>query len=237
MTTWYNVVNSLTNVPATFSAFGYVAHNYKGVASMGILSRKQSGVYAIVNKTNGKRYIGSSSDIQERWKRHVRLLDTGKHHSVHLQRAWDKYRKNCFDFIVLRYCSSDELIRQEQAFLDFYRPEYNVSPTAGRTAGVVRSEEYIEKQRKSQSGKVLSEETRRKISEGMKGKKNSLGTKRIHSQSTIEKIRSTLLGHFVSDETRKKIGNKNRGHRHTDEAREKIRSSLIGNTRASKKNE
>lgn len=193
------------------------------------MSRIISGIYAIVNKVDGKRYIGSSADINDRWRRHVGLLNAGKHHSPHLQHAWTKYGANNFDFVILYTCSCDDLIYHEQRYLDSYKPEYNVSPTAGRTAGVIRSTEYIAKQKQSQKGKVLSEETRRKISEGMKGKKNSLGVKHEIAESTIEKIRAALLGHFVSTETREKIRAKNKNYRHTEEAKKKIGAASLGN--------
>jgi len=64
-----------------------------------------SGIYAIVNKINGHRYVGSSSNITERWKRHVSRLENKNHHSRHLQHAWDYYGRDSFDFIVIAECA------------------------------------------------------------------------------------------------------------------------------------
>lgn len=217
--------NMIINIPATFTAFGDMTKVHGGTSMSNIIS----GIYAIVNKNNGKRYIGSSFDIVQRWKRHARLLNTGKHHSTHLQNAWNKYGAVSFDFVILQECPECDLIVNEQRYIDLFNPEYNVSPTAGRTFGVIRSDEYRAKQSKSQSGKVISEETRQKISDGMKGKRNSLGTSRVVSQSTIEKIRSSLFGHSVSLETRQKISSKNKGYKHSEEARRKIGKASIGN--------
>jgi predicted GIY-YIG superfamily endonuclease len=50
-----------------------------------------SGIYYIKNITNNKLYIGSSKDILKRFYEHKRLLRHNKHHSIRLQRAWDKY--------------------------------------------------------------------------------------------------------------------------------------------------
>lgn len=193
------------------------------------MSKIISGIYAIVNNVNGNRYIGSSENVYKRWGQHVRRLENKNHHSRHLQHAWDKYGADNFHFELLESCDVTSLIEKEQAYLDSERPVYNVSPTAGRTAGVIRSDEYKTKLSKSQSGKVISAETRRKISIGMKGKKNSLGVKRPQSQSTIEKIKNALLGHFVSPETRTKIGSKNKGRKHSEEARRKIGAASVGN--------
>lgn len=50
-----------------------------------------SGIYAIVNLANGKRYIGSAKSFARRWYMHRRELGLGKHHSRHLQRSWTRH--------------------------------------------------------------------------------------------------------------------------------------------------
>lgn len=52
-----------------------------------------SGIYQIRNLANNKRYIGSTECIERRWRHHQRLLKINKHHSCHLQSAWEKYGK------------------------------------------------------------------------------------------------------------------------------------------------
>jgi group I intron endonuclease len=185
-----------------------------------------TGIYEIVNKVNGNKYIGSSVNIEERIKRHFRLLVSGKHHSPHLQHAFGAYGENSFCTNVLELCDVDSLIIREQFYIDTQLPEYNVSPTAGRVSGIVRSESYRKKQSVSQSGKVIPKETRVRISAGMRGKKNSLGVKRELSEETKKKISNTLLGHSVSEETRVKISQKT--FRHTEEARRKISAAGMG---------
>ena len=188
-----------------------------------------TGIYLISNKENGNRYIGSSVDVEARWKHHAALLNKCIHHSRHLQNAWNLYGADSFEFSVLLICSVDDLIMFEQRFIDVMKPEYNVSPTAGRTAGVIRTEEYRRKQSISQSNKVISPETRQRISDGMRGKRNSLGTSRIISDETKKKISATLSGHEVSENTRKKLSEKNSSYRHTEEARKKISEASKGN--------
>lgn len=198
--------------------------------------KNTSGIYAIVNKLNGNQYIGSSENISDRWKRHIKLLQGNKHHSNHLQHAWNAYGAACFDFVVVFLCDKINLLSCEQFYIDTLKPPYNTVPVAGSVTGVIRSEEYRKKQSASQSGKTMSEETRRKISEGMKGKRNSAGIHRVQSQETKDKISATLRGHSVAEETREKLREKNSSYRHTEEAKERISASLIGNKRASRKN-
>lgn len=100
------------------------------------------GIYVIVNRLNGNTYVGSAVKFTRRWRKHIRDLKLGKHHSRHLQRAWDKYG-DVFSFTVERWCGKEDLIRFEQEVIDLLKPEYNVSPTAGGSQiGVVRSEKF-----------------------------------------------------------------------------------------------
>lgn len=98
-------------------------------------TEKICGVYSITNTRNNKRYIGSSCDIYGRWASHERLLIKGKHHSSHLQHAWDKYGKENFIFEILEECSQKELLTCEQKWYDFFESGnrnngYNMSPIA-----------------------------------------------------------------------------------------------------------
>ena len=91
-----------------------------------------SGVYAIRCRYNGRTYVGSSKNIKRRWLRHRGDLRGGIHHSPHLQRAWDKYGEQGFEFFVLSYCAVDELLEHEQFWLDSSTCFYNGSRTVGR---------------------------------------------------------------------------------------------------------
>ena len=79
-----------------------------------------SGVYKIQNKIDLKLYIGSSKDIYYRWENHIKLLKRNKHHSPHLQFAWNKYGEENFEFSIIERCSQDELINLEQKYIDKY---------------------------------------------------------------------------------------------------------------------
>lgn len=86
-------------------------------------SNKIIGVYTIRNKKNSQCYIGSSSDhIPKRWKLHELMLRENRHHSIVLQRAWNKYGKDNFIFEILEHCSPDECIKKEQYYLDTLVP-------------------------------------------------------------------------------------------------------------------
>ncbi len=102
------------------------------------------GVYRIRNVINGKSYIGSASTnngITQRWHIHRHLLRNNKHHSIHLQRAWNKHEEPAFVFEVLLYCDSEMCLRYEQNNLDHYQPEYNVCKIARSRLSVKASKE------------------------------------------------------------------------------------------------
>lgn len=78
------------------------------------------GIYCIKNKTNGKRYIGKSIDIQERWKTHKMQLRNGNHVNPYLQRSWDKYGSDSFEFSILEECSDEILNEREKYWIELY---------------------------------------------------------------------------------------------------------------------
>lgn len=128
---------------------------------------KKIGIYQIKSNLNNRIYIGSSIDIRRRWKIHKSQLSLGNHHSIILQRHYDKYGKDDLVFSILELCEEDNLIKVEQAYLDHKKPYFNIRKTADSNKGIVRSEETKQKLRKYNLGKKLSEETKLKMSKRM----------------------------------------------------------------------
>lgn len=80
----------------------------------------KTGIYKIV--CNDKIYIGSAKDIDKRWKRHLNDLKNNKHVNKHLQRAFDKYGKESFNYEIIELCSEKELLFKEQFYIDDIQP-------------------------------------------------------------------------------------------------------------------
>lgn len=91
-----------------------------------------SGIYAIKNTLNNKMYIGSTACFKTRWRRHRQCLRGGYHHSLHLQRSYDKLGESRFVFIILEECENirETLILLEQKYMDELRPDYNIRKIA-----------------------------------------------------------------------------------------------------------
>jgi group I intron endonuclease len=113
------------------------------------------GVYAITNISTGARYIGSSNNIASRLSQHLAMLKKGKHHSIYLQRAWDKYGENSFLFKPLALLEDCEIIPTEQRLLDIEHTgeTYNIAKDAvAWMKGRKHSKETLEAMSKSRIG-------------------------------------------------------------------------------------
>lgn len=194
----------------------------------------ESGVYVIECLITHKVYVGSSVNIKDRFKRHRYELNRDNHHSQHLQRAWNKYGKDSFVFMVVEEVNDESLIVEREQYwidkLDAYNNGYNTCPTAGTMLGFKFSDESKQRLSEIRKGFEHSEETKRKISESNKGKKmppktdaqlesareRMLGENnpfygKTHSTEVLERLRNNKLGTKHSSETRKKMSKKQKG--------------------------
>lgn len=135
------------------------------------------GIYAIINKINGKCYVGSTSvSLKSRFKSHRSMLRNNKHHSPSLQRAWNKSGEDCFAFMALEQVEDEGLvlIREQHWIKEFNAAHpklgYNVCPVAGTRSGTKQPEEMKERYRLERTGVKKSAEHCRNISEGQRGK-------------------------------------------------------------------
>ena len=156
----------------------------------------QTGVYIILNTENGKRYVGSTVwAFKERWRRHRNLLNTGKHHSIHLQNAWNKYGWEAFRFRIICQCNPENCLELEQKYINEFmaadpRYGYNRRPIAGSNKGL----KWSEASRKSRSiamKKAMTKELRAKLSLARKGRIESSETRARKSAAHRGKSKST----------------------------------------------
>lgn len=144
---------------------------------------KVSGIYKIVNKVNGKYYVGSSCDILTpnvgRWYKHRFMLKSGNHSNYHLQRAWNKFGEDSFDFKIVEICLPTELIKIEQRYLDGIKigDSYNLSLIAGKI-------EMTDEIRKK-IGKKSKERLKDKRNHPMFGRTHSDKTKKLIAKNSI----------------------------------------------------
>lgn len=176
-----------------------------------------SGIYQIRNTENGHIYIGSAVSISIRWNKHRHLLKKGKHHSKHLQSAWMKYGESSFEFSILERCDKQNLVREEQKYIDSLRPEYNVCSIAGSNLGIKLSAETKQKMSLVRIGMVFSDEHKMNLSKSHKGKPSSWKGKTPSEESRKKMSESHKgqvawnKGRVTPDSTRQKISEANKG--------------------------
>ena len=187
-----------------------------------------------MNLVNGKRYVGSAVNIRGRWDVHRNLLTRGKHHSIHLQRAWNKHGSDCFQFRIIEQCFVFALIFREQHYIDKLKPEYNMAPQAGNSLGVKLGPEARAKI--TENNKNMSPEHREKFTfAGQKHSEESI-QKMIQARSgikqsaeTIAKRVAKLIGRTRSPEQKARMASSQVGKKLTPEHRAKL--SLVHSAR------
>lgn len=104
------------------------------------------GIYEIKNKLKDKRYIGSSKNIGQRWKKHLQEIKSGKHRNGYLQNVFNKYGFDNFTFSIIEECSEEDLRIREQYYIDLYGKDrlYNLTMLAtGGGSDVLRNQLYL----------------------------------------------------------------------------------------------
>lgn len=133
----------------------------------------QPSVYRIVQKSTGRFYVGSTANTKNRLGRHMRDLALNQHHSVFLQRSWNKYGPADFALEVIEYLVDRSwVLFHEQAYIDSFSGKeklFNTCFVAGNCEGVKQSRETIEKRAAKLRGKKRPDWVGEAISIAKKG--------------------------------------------------------------------
>ena len=161
-------------------------------------------VYLILNKVNGKTYVGQRKSSKE-WNNDS-YMGSGKL----LRLAKLKYGIENFEKFLIQYCySKEETNKAEKFWIAEYRSrgkaEYNIadggeggSPNKGRHFSDVWKRKISEAKKGTHytvrnRRRSISDETRRKMSEARKGNKHPLYGKH-HSEETKRKLSEANKG-------------------------------------------
>ena len=189
----------------------------------------KSGIYQITNKVNGKFYIGSSIQIEIRWKQHINALKKGNHCNKKLQNSWNKYGEQAFEFSILE--ETNDLINREQFYVNELKPELNICVEVVATAlGVKRSPESIAQRNRTMLERYgalnfTTPDSNLKRSMTQKGRPSPLRGRKLSPQH-IEQMRLNNLGRKPSPETRKLWSEQRRGRAVSEQQKEAIRKTL-----------
>jgi group I intron endonuclease len=199
----------------------------------------KAGVYLIRNLWNGKIYIGSSQDVEERWKQHTSKLNRGTHPSRKLLNAWRKYGPSGFEFRIIELCNESQLLEREQYWIDTtlaFPLGYNSRPKAESCLGYKRGSPTAEHRRKNAEAhtgsnnpnwnKPRSEETKHRIAKAQKGR-----PRKSHSEKTRNQMSESQRARYkngITDEHRLQLAaaQKRRVYRpHSEETKRKMREA------------
>jgi group I intron endonuclease len=195
---------------------------------------EKSGIYGIRNTTNGKWYIGSTGStvgFSTRWSLHKSSLNRNKCENSHLQRAWNKYGKDSFEFNILEECPDNMLIVREQAWMDYYdsmnrNNGYNIrfAKDGGKRIGSAKEMSEATKEKISNSLKEFF--IKSPLTEDQKIRLQTLNLGRKHSPETIEKLSKSrdngLTGKHHSDATKEKMSKAKMGKKYSDITKDKM---------------
>jgi len=156
------------------------------------------------NLINNKRYIGSSKNLNKRFREYFNTNYLIKDNCMQICRALKKHDYSNFSLTILEYCSPDKCLIREGYYLKLLNPEYNISkdpsaPMSGRT----HSDATKQIMSDVHKGKTLSDDTKTKISDAQKKSDNSgrfktgenhPGYGQTRSEDTKTKISDTMQG-------------------------------------------
>ncbi len=137
------------------------------------------GVYVIKCKINDRFYVGVSKDIKARWNEHKSDLKNNKHHSIKLQRSYNKYGAEAFEYLVI-YESLDyeTAVNLELAMIKAFYGKMLLNSSAN-SKGFYKGYKH-------------TSESRAKISKALLGNKYTLGYK--HTEEAKQKQRNASKG-------------------------------------------
>ncbi len=158
-----------------------------------------SGIYRILNKINGNCYIGSSLNVEKRYKHHLSTLRHNSSRCSILQKAFNKYGEDNFEFQVILCCKPEYRLYYEQQLIRELNSQYNVFTNVSDSP--LRQFTFTEQSKLKMSiahkGKKLSEQHKHNISLANKG--------RVFSKESKDKIRKAKQNTTLSQETIKKM--------------------------------
>lgn len=205
---------------------------------------KTCGIYSIC--LNNEYYIGSSYYIEQRYRSHLLALKKNKHHSIYLQRVYNKYNGEGISLnIILVVDDKNDLVKIEQYYINLLKPLYNMSPTAGSPLGTKHTEQSKQNMSNAHKGIKWSEHQMKLEVERMKlfrhteESKNKMkeswkNRKPVSEEARRKMSESAKKRPPQSEETKRKRAEKITGLKRSEETKLKQSLAMIGKCKGRK---
>lgn len=176
-------------------------------------------IYKITSRLYPDRcYIGSTICFKHRKGEHLNLLRKGKHHSIILQRHYNKYGEGDLlmeEIYSFPFVNKAHLLGEERFYIRLFsyegdiKPFFNICPEPNSTLGIKHTEEANKAKSERQAGKKrapFTEEHKKNMSVGQK------------KRSFVRKYQHYKKGQPSAF----------KGRHHTEESKQKNREKHIG---------
>lgn len=194
------------------------------------------GVYILICRPNATRYVGSSLDVKKRAGGHIASLVDGKHQNKRLQRAFDEYGLDAFDWKLLQQYRGDHqelknlekkwFLRIQQSGSKMFNVLVPGTGTSGmrfkRSSRIRQKFSDLAKKRVKENGlpagfggstflgKEHTPEAKKKISDSHRGILNGMYGKHIPEEQRLASSASKI-GIGLSEEHKRKISQSKKG--------------------------
>lgn len=195
---------------------------------------RKSGIYQIINKINGKVYIGSAKEFKRRYTQHINSLKKGTHHNKHLQGAFNRDGSDSFEFHVLKVVEGEQADRLlvEQTHIDKLQDSWETcynfkQQTVATTRSCFSKDPDATRVKKSEASiGMWKDPTYRKLQSEIQSIKTQEQWENIeHRESKIEGMKSFHLSE-ESVEHKQKIASRMRNRTVSSETRVKISKAV-----------
>jgi len=136
-------------------------------------NKNKSGIYMWKNSINDKRYIGSSENLNRRFREYFNNNYLFNNNYMAICSALIKHGYSHFSLSILEYCSPDKCLIREKHYWDIFNPEYNIAKEPGAPM----------------SGRKHSEETKIILSDIKKGENHPMYGKNHTEESKKNNVR------------------------------------------------
>jgi len=155
----------------------------------------KSGIYKIINKFNGRIYIGSAKRFIERWKSHTSSLRTQKHSNKFLQADFNKCGEDAFVFEVVEVTdgkTKEERLMIEESYIKQYYDKgdncYNLCDRAVSRENIKNKNPEETKRKISSAAKIMwnDPEKAQNIRKAIKDALSEPGIAQRHQEGLIK---------------------------------------------------